>query len=450
MSRASVRLFAQTQPAICAPTASISVSRSLPSTHYHGYARTITPRRPNPRFRSARTLSTVSSVCFGALSPEDAIETFQDDLLPAEIEELTSFTDVWYVGTLPSKHASYIDGTLNYRRLAPGSHVCYRYEVLREHSSDPCGQNVICLDHQTRREVLLKGVPFPSDSAQWADSFVTKSPEVSECPFIVKILGSFQFRNFLFIEFESAGESFFDYLQKIRFWEYEDRPVLFPPVEKERLRKVAQEVLFGLRSLHSCDLSHGNVLARNILQTDKVFQLFGFGFDPRQQLLPYRAPEAVMGLGTGPPADIWSLGCLMIELVMRRVPFPGANDRELFVSIMDVIGPPPKALIAQSSRRRELLGMKGVRFRDPCLQLPGVVHRAGATRLLLTSTDSRKYEDSLFADFVRRCLEWWPQKRMTAEEALRHPWIGNTEVGAWKKLASTLPSISLKLTDSPL
>jgi dual specificity tyrosine-phosphorylation-regulated kinase 2/3/4 len=363
---------------------------------------------------------------------------------------MCEFQEVWYAGTIESKVSSYIDGTLSYRRLAPGNHVCYRYQVLRQHSVDSCGQNVICLDHQTRREVLLKAIAFPSDASQWADSFVTKSAEVSDCPHIAKILSSFRFRNRLFIEFESTGDSFFDYLQKIRFFEQPDYPVLFPPVEKTRLRKVAREVLLGLDALHSCGLSHGNLLARNILETPQIFQLFGFGFDHRHQLLPYRSPEVLMGLPAGPAADVWSLGCLIVELVMRRVPFPGSNDRELFASIIDVLGPPPRPLLAQSSRRRELLGTKGIVFPDPCLQLPGVVHVAGATRLLLLSTDSRRFEDSLFTDFVKRCFEWWPQKRMTADEALRHPWIGNTEKGAWKRLANTLPAISLKLSDGPL
>ena len=28
-----------------------------------------------------------------------------------------------------------------------------------------------------------------------------------------------------------------------------------------------------------------------------------------------------------------------------------------------------------------------------------------------------------FVDFIDRCLEWKPEKRMTPEDAFRHPWI---------------------------
>jgi dual specificity tyrosine-phosphorylation-regulated kinase 2/3/4 len=365
--------------------------------------------------------------------------------LKDEIAELSGFPEVYYVGTIESKVNAYSEGTLNFSRFVPTCHIQYRYEVLRLHSRDHYGQNLVCIDHKQGCEVMLKAV-FPSpELAAWADSFVDKSSHLPETPYIAKVLSSFRFRNYIFIEFESTGDSFFDYLQKIQFWEMEDHPVLFPPIEKDKMRKIARELLLGLRDLHSHGFFHGKLAAHSILQHEGAFQIFGFNFDTRFQLLPYRSPETLMGLTCGPPTDIWSLGCLLAELVMRRVPFTGNTERELFSSIADVLGPVPKAMMAQSNRRRELMGTKGIILRDPCLQLPGPMHLAGATQLLLLSTDSRRYEDSLFVDFVKRCLEWWPQKRMTAEEALRHPWIGNTERGAWKRMTDTLPNLTLRL-----
>lgn len=32
-------------------------------------------------------------------------------------------------------------------------------------------------------------------------------------------------------------------------------------------------------------------------------------------------------------------------------------------------------------------------------------------------------EDTLFVDFIRRCLEWDPNTRLTPSAALRHPWL---------------------------
>jgi len=32
--------------------------------------------------------------------------------------------------------------------------------------------------------------------------------------------------------------------------------------------------------------------------------------------------------------------------------------------------------------------------------------------------------DALFMDLLARCLEWDPERRITAEDALRHAWTG--------------------------
>ena len=34
-----------------------------------------------------------------------------------------------------------------------------------------------------------------------------------------------------------------------------------------------------------------------------------------------------------------------------------------------------------------------------------------------------KSDDPVFLDFIERCLEWDPEKRMTPDEALKHEWI---------------------------
>jgi len=36
-------------------------------------------------------------------------------------------------------------------------------------------------------------------------------------------------------------------------------------------------------------------------------------------------------------------------------------------------------------------------------------------------------ENDLFQDFLRRLLQWEPEKRMTAAEALNHPWLTGIE-----------------------
>lgn len=37
--------------------------------------------------------------------------------------------------------------------------------------------------------------------------------------------------------------------------------------------------------------------------------------------------------------------------------------------------------------------------------------------------DVLESEDASFVDFIEKCLEWDPNKRMTPDQAIRHPWI---------------------------
>lgn len=50
-------------------------------------------------------------------------------------------------------------------------------------------------------------------------------------------------------------------------------------------------------------------------------------------------------------------------------------------------------------------------------------------------------KDSDFVDFIRRCLIWKPEERMTPDEALKHPWILND----WVKDAEIANSVSKKI-----
>ncbi len=43
--------------------------------------------------------------------------------------------------------------------------------------------------------------------------------------------------------------------------------------------------------------------------------------------------------------DVWSLGCVICELVSGRPVFPADSEDELIVMIVDMIGPPPKTIL---------------------------------------------------------------------------------------------------------
>lgn len=60
----------------------------------------------------------------------------------------------------------------------------------------------------------------------------------------------------------------------------------------------------------------------------------------------YRAPEIMLGVFPYTQAiDMWSMGCIMIELFTGFPLFPGTNEREQLQLIIDVIGMVPPAVL---------------------------------------------------------------------------------------------------------
>ena len=69
----------------------------------------------------------------------------------------------------------------------------------------------------------------------------------------------------------------------------------------------------------------------------------------------YRSPEVLMGLSYATPVDIWSCGCIMAELNLRRAFLNGQYEMDQLNKIFDVIGTPSeedwpeKAAMARSN-----------------------------------------------------------------------------------------------------
>lgn len=66
----------------------------------------------------------------------------------------------------------------------------------------------------------------------------------------------------------------------------------------------------------------------------------------------YRAPEIMLGIPYSPAIDMWSFGCLIAELFTGIPLFPGENEQDQLIRIMELKGAPPDNILKQATRAK--------------------------------------------------------------------------------------------------
>lgn len=131
----------------------------------------------------------------------------------------------------------------------------------------------------------------------------------------------------------------------------------------------------------------------------------------------YRSPEVILGLPYDLAIDMWSFGCILSELYTGYPLFPGENETEQMQCIMEILGPPPKRLINECTRKKAFFDAYGKPLIIPNTR--GKIRHPASKDL----SQATKCNDPQFLSFLRRCLRWDPKVRITPEKALEHPWI---------------------------
>ena len=73
----------------------------------------------------------------------------------------------------------------------------------------------------------------------------------------------------------------------------------------------------------------------------------------------YRAPEVILGLPYDAKVDIWSLGCILGEMLFKDVLFMGEDEIDQWHKITKKLGTPPPAMLQRCSRRVCNFGVQG-------------------------------------------------------------------------------------------
>lgn len=131
---------------------------------------------------------------------------------------------------------------------------------------------------------------------------------------------------------------------------------------------------------------------------------------------------------------MWSLGCILAELLTGCALFPGEDENDQLACIIELLGMPPQKLLDQSKRSKNFITTKGLprycttqTLEDGNIVLGSGTSRQGKERGPPGTKDLKKVlkgcDDPLFLNFLCGCLEWDPDARMSPKMALNHTWF---------------------------
>ena len=112
--------------------------------------------------------------------------------------------------------------------------------------------------------------------------------------------------------------------------------------------------------------------------------------------------------------DMWSFGCIMAELYIGYPIFPGDSENDQMSRIIEMLDTPNTSVLGRSERKHRFFKphSDGTNFEPIMLKNSrGKLRKPNGKPIKLVIGE----EDPDFTDFVEKCLEWDPAKRLTPD-----------------------------------
>jgi len=153
------------------------------------------------------------------------------------------------------------------------------------------------------------------------------------------------------------------------------------------------------------------------------------------QTRQYRSPEAILGAKYGPNTDMWSVGCMVFELLTGDYlfdPQPGTRytkDDDHIAQIIELLGRFPRYLALSGKYSSEIFNRQGELRNIHKLRLWKL------TDVLYEKYHFTRQESEEIGDFILPMIEINPDRRASAQEMLEHPWIRDIDLDDDKDLS---------------
>eukprot|EP00760_Papus_ankaliazontas_P001640 PhM_4_TR10548/c0_g1_i1/m.6108 len=199
---------------------------------------------------------------------------------------------------------------------------------------------------------------------------------------------------------------------------------------EEHLQIILYQTLLVTRHCHRAGILHRDLKPANLLMNSQCeVKVCDFGLSRGGQPVEhegllaltdyvvtrwYRPPEVLLAGAYDHKMDMWSIGCIAAEIALRRTFLPGKDYLHQLELIGDVLGYPEDVSWVTNYDAKQYMKERHFKYRAREPTRPLKLALRGCSRSLL--------------DLIGKMLVWDPTARLSAEEALQHPYISHLYV----------------------
>ncbi|PNW79929.1 hypothetical protein CHLRE_08g372550v5 [Chlamydomonas reinhardtii] len=193
------------------------------------------------------------------------------------------------------------------------------------------------------------------------------------------------------------------------------------PLPSMHIKSMVYQLIKGVAYCHMHGVLHRDLKPQNLLVDDEKMCLkvadLGLGrhfsvplksYTHEIVTLWYRAPEVLLGATHyATPVDMWSVGCIFAELVRKAPLFPGDSEYQQLLHIFKLLGTPSEDTWPGVTKLRD--------WHEWPQWQPQDLHR------IFPSLDDSGI------DLMKRCFAYDPAIRISAKEAINHPYFDDLD-----------------------
>ncbi|KAL7934756.1 casein kinase II subunit alpha [Trichoderma chlorosporum] len=211
----------------------------------------------------------------------------------------------------------------------------------------------------------------------------------------------------------------FEYIDNVNF------RTLYPRFRKEDVQYYMNELLKAIEFSHSKGIMHRDIRPHNIMIDHGQRKLRLFGWDYAELYIPNTRYSVRVGIYARAPelllhyeeydcsVDMWSFGVVFASIIFRKEPFfHGVSNLSCLQSIARVLG--TKGLLNYVEKYDIETDPDGV---------DALVHSEGRTWQSFVTEDNRRFQSTEAVDLLDKMFRWDHKQRITAADALKHPYF---------------------------